>query len=600
MDPCLPDDDPNPAARRAELERSREEHRYSYEYPPGIAMLESVAAGDFFGPSYLMKVAKLDGTILANHAAMDVDETLDATAHQQRHEQAVSFFSSFGSKAVTTADKQRLFGIGLDLTTDHADVPIQNIEQYGETLRLIRPGAYEVFYEDRISQADEAFAWARLAGPNPMAIEACAALPEHFPVTEEHFQRALAAQGLAGDRLAAALAEGRVFLTDHRRVDGLPLGTWGDANERSKYLSAPLALFYVPTDRRAALLPIAIQCSQTPGPSSPILGPADGYRWRMAKTIVQTSDGNQHQMIEHLGYCHMVIEAVMMATERQLASQHPLKLLLEPHFEYTFALNNVAKHSLVAPGGQVEQVLGCTLAGAFELMSRGLKEHRLSAWQPRRLLEARGVSGSSALRVYPYRDDALPVWDALEDMVGAYVALYYRSDERVDADVELRAWIEEMGADDGGKLLGVVRPRTVAGLVELVTTIIFTASAQHAAVNFSQYDAMGFLPNLPGAQYGPSPTLETPNEPASYLAILPPMKRALVQFNIAYQLSHLRQNRLGDYPWLHFKDHRVGPLLKRFEDRLGVIEQETRERDRTRFMSYPYLYPSNITASIHI
>lgn len=610
MDPYLPDDDPDPEERKSRLARSRETYTYSYEYPPGIPMLAELPRREFFGPTYLGKVAKLDGTVMANHAAMNIANAIDDAEHQQRHQRAHSFFRSVSSSPITTQIKKRLFGIGQDLAGRHPDTHISNIEEYDELLQVIRPGAYETFYKDRAAQADEAFAWARLAGPNPMAIEACSALPDHFPVTEEHFRRSAATLGVGdGDSLEAALEQGRVFIADYRRLGGLPRGTWGANDEHHKYLSAPLALFFVPArpfedgredGRTAALLPIAIQCSQTPGATSPIFTPADGYRWTMAKTIVQTSDGNQHQMIEHLGYCHMVIEAVMLATHRQLGDAHPLKLLLEPHFEYTFELNNVAKHDLVAPGGPVEAVLGCTLDGAFELLARGMKEHRLSQWQPRRRLQRRGVDRSSALTTYPYRDDALPVWDAIEQMVGDYVPLYYRADQEVGADSELRAWIHEMGAPDGGRLLGVEQPQTIAGLAELVTTIIFTASAQHAAVNFSQYDAMGYLPNLPGAQYGPPPTMQTPNTQAAYLEILPPLRRALTQFDIAYQLSHLRDNTLGDYPWLHFRDRRVIRLLKRFEDRLDRVDNDTRERDRGRLLKYPYLYPSNITASIHI
>ncbi|MEM9454860.1 MAG: lipoxygenase family protein [Myxococcota bacterium] len=607
MDPYLPNDDPDLEERRSRLERARETHTYSYEYPPGIPMLDDLSLRDFFGPSYLARVAKLDGTIIANHAAMNVANAIDEAEHQEQHDQSHSFFGSVSSAEITTDIKKRLFGIGLTLAGRHPDTHVSSLEEYDELSQVVRPSAYTAFYKDRAAQADEAFAWARLAGPNPMALEACSALPDHFPVTEEHFRRAAAKLGVGqGDSLEAALEQGRVFITDYRRVDGLPRGMWGTNGEHDKYLSAPLALFFVPNGpfeedgRKAALLPIAIQCSQTPGAASPVFTPADGYRWTMAKTIVQTSDGNQHQMIEHLGYCHMVIEAVMLATHRQLGDAHPLKLLLVPHFEYTFELNNVAKHDLVAPGGQVEAVLGCTLDGAFELLARGMKEHRLSQWQPRHRLQQRGVDVSSALATYPYRDDVLPVWDAVAQMVDDYVPLYYGSDHDVGADPELQAWIQEMGAPDGGRLLGVEQPQTLAELAELVTTIIFTASAQHAAVNFSQYDAMGYLPNLPGAQYGPPPTMQTPDTEAAYLEILPPLRRALIQFDIAYQLSHVRDNPLGDYPWLHFRDRRVIPLLKRFEDRLEVIENDTRERDRGRFLKYPYLYPSNITASIHI
>ncbi|MGQ2931438.1 MAG: lipoxygenase family protein, partial [Sphingopyxis sp.] len=41
---------------------------------------------------------------------------------------------------------------------------------------------------------------------------------------------------------------------------------------------------------------------------------------------------------------------------------------------------------------------------------------------------------------YPYRDDALLLWNAIAQWVGDYVATYYLSDTDVSGDHELQAW----------------------------------------------------------------------------------------------------------------------------------------------------------------
>ena len=49
---------------------------------------------------------------------------------------------------------------------------------------------------------------------------------------------------------------------------------------------------------------------------------------------------------------------------------------------------------------------------------------------------------------------------------------------------------------------GKYRIEELEDLIEIVTVLIFSASVQHAAVNFEQYDQYGFPPNYPGMLRG--------------------------------------------------------------------------------------------------
>ena len=87
-------------------------------------------------------------------------------------------------------------------------------------------------------EEDRSFARLRLAGANPLMLQRVAAPARNFPVTEAHYQRAMAD---SGDSLAAAGAEGRLFEIDYGILDGLPAGTFPGAHTR-KYVVAPLAV----------------------------------------------------------------------------------------------------------------------------------------------------------------------------------------------------------------------------------------------------------------------------------------------------------------------------------------------------------------------
>ena len=47
---------------------------------------------------------------------------------------------------------------------------------------------------------------------------------------------------------------------------------------------------------------------------------------------------------------------------------------------------------------------------------------------------------------------------------------------------------------------------SISKVVDFLQTIIWICSGLHAAVNFNQYDSMGFVPNRPISMYGEPPT----------------------------------------------------------------------------------------------
>lgn len=99
---------------------------------------------------------------------------------------------------------------------------------------------------------------------------------------------------------------------------------------------------------------------------------------------------------------------------------------------------------------------------------------------------------------YPYAVDGLEIWWALKEWVKEYTAMYYNEGHSVEKDRELERWwreIREVG--HGDKEEGWVDMKTTEELIEVLTTLIWLASAHHAAVNFGQFAYAGFMPNKP-------------------------------------------------------------------------------------------------------
>lgn len=114
------------------------------------------------------------------------------------------------------------------------------------------------------------------------------------------------------------------------------------------------------------------------------------------------------------------------------------------------------------------------------------------------------------IKDYPYATDGLVIWQAIEKWVTEYCVIYYPNNDDVQGDVELQEWWKEVREVGHGDLKDAdwwPKMETVAELTKACTTIIWIASALHAAVNFGQYSYAGYLPNRPTVSRRPMPEL---------------------------------------------------------------------------------------------
>jgi len=642
--PSLPWDDPDPGARRAALARNRATYRIVHKYDDagfgGIAVVETLSHEDEFDWALLRRTMRIDFRLLVNQALADFERATSDSGGGRK-----ATLMEFLGLARTVGNRHVMFRTPLKAVSRISRSFPSNVSGYQELFTVIgQPdivprvtGAMEIW--------NRTFAWQRIAGANPMTLrrirvvasestrdaqarmiaDAVAAdpaleweiltgrapqlaappsdgeLPGWLRVTDEHVRAALGHD----DSLARAAEEGRLFLADYRDCTALPQADWETGIldvRRPRYLYPPLGLFAwnrgTPTDP-GRLVPIAVQCAQT-GPDATVFTPGDGVRWKMACTVLQSADSNVQEMIHHLPRTHVVMEAAILAGRRNLAPNHPLRILLEPHFRYTLAINDYATRHLIAPGGQVQQLLGSTLPGSLTMLARSLLDFDFSRSTPDRDVADRGLDSRDGLPDFPWRDDAVPIWDVLHRFAERYVRLYYPDAAAVRRDPELRGFVRSFADPAEGAIRGVPSVDDVAEAAWLVGALIWTATCGHAALNYAQFDAGGFVPNAPGALYAPAPTSDTPDEEIAWMQMLPPIHQALLQFNILYQLSNVQVNRLGHYPSGWFADRRVRPLVRDLRRELALAESESIDRDRTRFLPYPYLRPSKTGQSVFI
>jgi arachidonate 15-lipoxygenase len=218
---------------------------------------------------------------------------------------------------------------------------------------------------------------------------------------------------------------------------------------------------------------------------------------------------------------------------------------------------------------------------------------------PPERLAARGVDNTQQLPYYPYRDVALPIWDAILGWTTDYVTAIYASGPEPAADARLQQWVGELTSHRGGRIKnvgtlvdGVEKIETRTQLAKILAIVIFTASAQHSAVNFPQASIMSFAPAMPLAGYSTLPS------GTAWLTMLPPLDQALTQLNVGTLLGSVHYTRLGQYDNGYFTDLNIQKALARFQEALASIEISIQSSGLAR--TYPYLLPSLIPQSINI
>ncbi|KAK4778162.1 hypothetical protein SAY87_018349 [Trapa incisa] len=484
-------------------------------------------------------------------------------------------------------------------------------------------------------RTDEEFAREMLAGVNPVVIRRLEEFPprskldpqvygnQHSHIREHHIE-----MNMDGLTINKAIDSNKMFILDHhdtlmpylRRVNSTKTKTY-----------ATRTLLFLQAD--GTLKPLAIELS-LPHPQgdrhgcvSRIFMPADeGVEcsvWQLAKAYAAVNDSGFHQLISHWLNTHAVMEPFVIATHRQLSVLHPIYNLLHPHFRDTMHINALARQILINAGGILERTV-YPAKYAMEMSAVVYKnwvftEQALPADLLKRGMAVVDLGSPNGLKLviedYPYAVDGLDIWYAIESWVRHYCSFYYPTDDQMLGDTELQSWwseIRDVGHGDKKHEQWWPKMKAVEELIQCCTTIIWTASAFHAAINFGQYPYAGYLPNRPtvSRQFMPEPGTDEYNElernpDKMFLKTITAQLQTLLGVSLIEILSRHSSDevylgqREDSEDWT--RDDEIREMFGRFRDRLFEIERNIVERNedgrwknRRGSVDVPYtlLYPN--------
>lgn len=134
------------------------------------------------------------------------------------------------------------------------------------------------------------------------------------------------------------------------------------------------------------------------------------------------------------------------------------------------------------------------------------------------------------------------------------------------------------------------------------TTVLFTCTVQHAAVNFPQYNEYAFPPNYPSVLNGSPPRDKLPRTEEDVMAVLPDKATTLEIMSMSKLFSTRPVKCLTQWEFQFGFDYVAGKAAAELSKDLESISQTINQRNSTRDDIYKYYYldPKNVPNFISV
>src|SRR3954452_23621336 len=203
MTAFLPHEDPYPRLREKRLNRARKCYQFCHTHVSPLAIAHRVPTRHRFAFVWLVQAAKHVRVVIRNRLLLEGDSR--AAVRLEKDYKVLTGILRSRAGYFASALRHFVFeALVFRPRDEHARRP-EAIEEYAALFRAVGLPPVAADLDD-----DRTFAWLRVAGPNPLVLQRVPALDDRFPVTEADFRIAL-----PGDSLAAAGAQGRLYLADY-------------------------------------------------------------------------------------------------------------------------------------------------------------------------------------------------------------------------------------------------------------------------------------------------------------------------------------------------------------------------------------------------
>ncbi|RXN21123.1 arachidonate 5-lipoxygenase [Labeo rohita] len=118
--------------------------------------------------------------------------------------------------------------------------------------------------------------------------------------------------------------------------------------------------------------------------------------------------------------------------------------LLIPHVHLTIAINTAAREQLICESGLFDKANSTGGSAIGKVIQKAMQTFTYKSLCFPEAMKARGVDNKEDLPNYYYRDDGMMIWEAVKSFVFDVVKIYYGSDETVQEDKEIQAFVQDV------------------------------------------------------------------------------------------------------------------------------------------------------------
>jgi arachidonate 5-lipoxygenase len=244
----------------------------------------------------------------------------------------------------------------------------------------------------------------------------------------------------------------------------------------------------------------------------------------------------------------------------------------------------------------------------MDLMSKAYQRFKLDDLNVPKSFKRRGVLNEATLKGYHHRDDALLAWACLRRFADSIFRQHYARDADVVEDIYVQNMIGEMqrfgyqGAheDQHGVPSSI---DSIEQLVDICTSVMYTCSFTHAAVNFSQWDYYSYVPNRPLIMRKPAPKAKVQITEEDLISALPSVKQGAQTMATGWTLSRFSKEEVyvGHYLADMMVTHGEIAALQELRSDLNAMAQTIDKRNaKLGIKAYPYMHPARVPSNIGV